>query len=934
MITRKRYSTIEQEDIKRPLHFKFRQTMDLDDVFQLLETAKGLEKSGHRIEAATKYYESCYLMRQISARFPQNEQSSPTYRLLQENIETYTQAAQNLYFDDASVAPTKRPATVVIPNHLSPEGLDDVSVLTHPAMTHPVMTMPVTPRKQNHPATCDSPRFTQSAEINRLAGLANASLKQAIDFDEKNQTEDAIQSYMGAAENYLAAIKLATQSSSSSSITEVMTRRLTSAMDRIEALKNPIANRQLIRQQHDTRESTTPTDVSNHESSSSSSSSSAPSYSKAEIAVLKHSSLIASGLFLPFSEDEARSLSRQVALQKPNSSNDHAWNDPDGYLRLSEKQKKRFYRWARPHEIVQERSQRGVKQRPLVMISQINPYTIRQQYVTDCSFIASLCICALFEKRFRKRLITSIIYPQDKNGMPIYNPAGKYMVKLWLNGVARCVVVDDRLPIDRYSNLLCSQTSGDRSQLELFCSIVEKAYMKLCGGYDFPGSNSGVDLFSLTGWIPERIFFPSGQGRGGIRDFETPPDRAWERLFSAYSFGDCLITVSTSRDIAEKEADALGLVTGHAYAVLDVVQSLSGLKLLQLKNPWACKGWTGKFSPHDKTSWRDRSLRSELKYDPVEAAKHDDGVFWISWDDVLLYFRNLQLSWNPKLFSYRFTTHGMWPVKQGPEIDVFNIGENPQYIMVLSDKTVLKKPTIWILISRHVSKQEQEGADIDDFLTIHLLRNSAKFERLWYPNSKSTISNGCYTNNPHVLLRHDVKGPEDQFISLVLSQHQKKKDLAYTLSCYCTEPFTLSRPPKMLPCKLNFASEWTAQSAGGAFGSTNFFLNPMFEISLTRKTTMQIRCTAPSRFAVNIMLLGILDNKNAGNKRNLRELVKYSKKPVLDSGNYRHGFTVTEMKSINPGTYVLIASTYDKDQIGKFIVKMDTSIDVASNQIA
>ena len=50
---------------------------------------------------------------------------------------------------------------------------------------------------------------------------------------------------------------------------------------------------------------------------------------------------------------------------------------------------------------------------PIVMISNISPYTIRQQYVTDCSFISSLCICALFEKRFRKRLITSIIYGQD-----------------------------------------------------------------------------------------------------------------------------------------------------------------------------------------------------------------------------------------------------------------------------------------------------------------------------------------------------------------------------------------------------------------------------------------------------------------------------------------------------------------------------------------
>jgi len=514
----------------------------------------------------------------------------------------------------------------------------------------------------------------------------------------------------------------------------------------------------------------------------------------------------------------------------------------------------------------------------------------------------------------------------------VYNPSGKYMVKLWLNGVARSVIVDDRLPVDRHSNLLCSQTTGNHNQLELFCSIIEKAYMKLCGGYDFPGSNSGVDLFSLTGWIPERIFFPSKHATGKIRDFETPPDRAWDRLYSANSFGDCLITVSTTRDMTEANAKSLGLVTGHAYAVLDVFQSQNGTKLLRLKNPWACKGWTGKFSPHDKYSWRDSALKLELGYDPIEAAKHDDGIFWISWEDVLLYFRNMQLSWNPKLFSYRLTTHSFWPMDQGLKIDTFNVGENPQYIMVLSDNAVSSKPSIWVLISRHVSKQEQEGAEVNDYLTIHLLRNSCKLERVWYPQGKATIVNGCYTNNPHVLLRYDISGPEDQYISLVLSQHEKTKDLAYTLSCYCTEPFTLTKPPKMLPSSLDLRTKWTTHSAGGAVGSRGFFANPMFAITLSEETKIQMRCTTVKAFAVNIMLISIPEIKTKV-KRNFRESVQISNKPILDSGNYRHGFTITEKKLINSGTYVLIASTYHGGQLGEFVVTVDSSVDIIVNPI-
>ena len=82
------------------------------------------------------------------------------------------------------------------------------------------------------------------------------------------------------------------------------------------------------------------------------------------------------------------------------------------------------------------------------------------------------------------------------------------------------------------------------------------------------------------------------------------------------------------------------------------------------------------------------------------------------------------------------------------------------------------------------------------------------------------------------------------------------------------------------------------------------------------------------------MLLGIPEDKTPVQKRNLRESVKSSKKPILDSGNYRHGFTITEMRPINSGTYVLIASTYHAGQLGEFTVTIDSSVDIRANPIA
>ena len=189
-----------------------------------------------------------------------------------------------------------------------------------------------------------------------------------------------------------------------------------------------------------------------------------------EVSVLKRSSVIASGLFMPWLDEEVKGFHYSTPDGTP-------YKDPDGLLKLSDRQREMLHKWARPSEIMGLRGfKRGTKP---VMIKALTPYSIRQRCVTDCSFIASLCICAAFERRFKRRLITSIVYPQDVDGMPIFNPHGKYMVKLWLNGVARRVIIDDFLPIDFRGNLLCSHTSYTFG-LELWVAIIEKAYMKLC----------------------------------------------------------------------------------------------------------------------------------------------------------------------------------------------------------------------------------------------------------------------------------------------------------------------------------------------------------------------------------------------------------------------------------------------------------------------
>lgn len=95
------------------------------------------------------------------------------------------------------------------------------------------------------------------------------------------------------------------------------------------------------------------------------------------------------------------------------------------------------------------------------------------------------------------------------------------------------------------------------------------------GGYAFPGSSSEIDLHSLTGWVPEVIDMTSSSFTPERRE------REWQRMLRGLEFGDCLLCVSTG-DLDPDQAEELGLVTLHAYAVLDV-RTVNGLRLIQLK---------------------------------------------------------------------------------------------------------------------------------------------------------------------------------------------------------------------------------------------------------------------------------------------------------------------------------------------------------------
>ena len=125
-----------------------------------------------------------------------------------------------------------------------------------------------------------------------------------------------------------------------------------------------------------------------------------------------------------------------------------------------------------------------------------------QDITSDCSVVASLCAESARAERLgsgHESIIFSIMYPKDES-----SANGKYVFKFYFNGCDRRVVIDDRLPVSKDSRTLHVFDRSDPSIV--WPALVEKAYLKVRGGYDFPGSNSGTDLLVLSGWIPEQLF--------------------------------------------------------------------------------------------------------------------------------------------------------------------------------------------------------------------------------------------------------------------------------------------------------------------------------------------------------------------------------------------------------------------------------------------
>lgn len=557
------------------------------------------------------------------------------------------------------------------------------------------------------------------------------------------------------------------------------------------------------------------------------------------------------------------------------------------------------------------------------------PIDLVQDAATDCSVVASLCAGVARAERGHDKLLRTQLYPyDDAREQSMMSKNGKYIARLNFNGCYRKVVIDDRLPTSSTSRVI--HVVDRRNPGLLWPALLEKAYLKVRGGYDFPGSNSGTDLWILTGWIPEQVFLQSD-------DFE--PDRLWQRISTSFNFGDVLITMGTGKMSCKTERE-LGLAGEHDYAVLDL-REIEGQRLLFIKNPW-CEGtsWRGKLNGSNGSGREDESQSSwhlavasedddTLVQNSRDLLNADDqlspGTFWMDLDNVIQNFESIYLNWNPGLFANRQDLHFAWDLapdetgKNRPRGRYASLSQHPQYSI-----TAAKGGIIWVLLWRHFQNAVPADATVEEIENdrygvelkghMSLIAFSSSGRRVALP--EGAVEKGWFVDSPQTVIQLDCK-PGESITLVPAEQELPAVKHTFTISAFSNSPITLAEAGPRYFYTKTYVGSWTKDTAGGNAHSPKYSTNPQYSLTVTHKTALSLLLETPNEeIHVHVKLVHSTGHRiHTCRNRDI----------VFDSKDYRRGCCLAESPEVEPGRYTIICSTFEPQQLSDFTLLVESS---------
>ncbi|KFA65465.1 hypothetical protein S40285_00428 [Stachybotrys chlorohalonatus IBT 40285] len=573
----------------------------------------------------------------------------------------------------------------------------------------------------------------------------------------------------------------------------------------------------------------------------------------------------------------------------------------DANFSLSPAQEAIFSAWTRPRDLFPSSDD---DEDDASFMTPNTTVDLVQDVTTDCSVVAGLS-AAVTILTGKQAALASIFYPYDHSaGRPRLSPSGKYIIRLRFNGCERRVVIDDRLPASQSDRTLFVV---DRANPRLIWpALVEKAYLKIRGGYDFPGSNSSTDLWVLMGWIPEQVFLQR-------EDFDL--DKTWNRIKTAHESNDLVVTLGTGRTSGEEE-EIMGLIGEHDYAVQGLDET-GGIRRMLVKNPW-CNGpvWRG-------ASWSAAQHLVEAGSAPADSDHFESpttpGSIWVMLEDVVQHFESMYLNWNPRLFPHRQEHHFTWDLP--PSYFSSTLVRNPQFSIESRNGGL-----VWALISRHFVDEELEIARNKagsmaavsrrlGFMSILLFDEGGYKVRF----NDGAVYRGPYVDSPQTLARFQV-APGRRYTLVLDQQELPLSSYSFTMSLFSTQPLNAQSAEDRMPYVKEQLGAWTRRTAGGNASSPAYFTNPQYKLLVPRATPVSIFLSIDNHECpVHVDMVW------AQGKRviSLRE-----RDLVASSGAYQRDWALADAASVDAGSYTIVCSTFEAGQMASFALRVNSAVPV------
>jgi hypothetical protein len=277
-----------------------------------------------------------------------------------------------------------------------------------------------------------------------------------------------------------------------------------------------------------------------------------------------------------------------------------------------------------------------------------------------------------------------LIHPQAQGThIPLYNPNGKYAVKLHFAGAWRRIVIDDRLPTDAFGQCILTVTENK----EIWPALLAKAMLKALGPQHesllFTAPAFAVQTL-LAGWAPQHVnpkreealafrlvrdgvermrahrehvaqidaTIAAATAPGGgaapaappsLSSAPTTPSAGIGRPSGAVMVATCndTTTANPPSGLVEEHATAAGLYCSQCFYVLDM-KPFQNTNLVRLCSPSAA--WKGNYG-YDNATWTSE-VEEALGFSAAKDRNPTDLLrkwndFWMPWDSFVKFFTTL-----------------------------------------------------------------------------------------------------------------------------------------------------------------------------------------------------------------------------------------------------------------------------------------------------